>query len=142
MAEVRLQGLGGIVVLALVAALAAFRFLGLDEIEDSKLNALVQADLEGRAHNVLMDEQQERGDGSARFLSTRVEISDINGSAPLFNFGTSKEYVLRVEFRIIDSDRATRNRTRYLRAHHDQLTDRWRLLTGAASQVDYYLNFY
>lgn len=136
------QGWGGLLVMLVILAAGAFRYLGLDRVDDPALVELVRGDLVGQVLNRRIDQLgNARGADAERYLSTGIEIHGITASSPLLSFGSGEDFILKVDYAVRDSGGVSREQQQLYRARHPRQTGRWQLLSGEPSLLAYYLNF-
>ena len=134
--EYKLSAKGGAIAAAAGIGIVIVRLATVGEVDDSKLDAAIAAELRNDLAPALVragedgdeDVSPESFDEGIRILSTKV-------SKPLLSVGSKTDAIVRLEYRLLDDP----PRTEYWRFEHSAIAG-WRYRRGS-SKLSYYLNF-
>jgi len=138
MAEIKLKGIPGIIVIVVIGAIAIFSS-GLtsdtDFTNDQKLKIQLDSRLSSLELGDIIDGVSEMFKKGIKASATstaekqqqnKIEIVAITGRKSILKFGSEPEYVLRVIYRVSnETDASTDTRTSYYRSRQSLISGSW-----------------
>ncbi len=136
--KIELKGISGIIAAAVVAGVVFFGS-GFSSDTDLTDDRNLRSELEHRLTSVeigdIIDGVTEMitegvGLGETRSAKkaarTEIDLVAVTGRKSILSFGSNPEYVLRVDYRVMDSEEGRKHaKTRYFRAKLNGMSERW-----------------
>jgi hypothetical protein len=145
-----LTGWKAILVLIAVVILTGFRFLSFqDKIGDEKLiqnlkqqilSDYLPQDVDRLKQAVESGDHTRISQAAATVTGTEINIESVQMSAPLVDFSTSKDVVVKVVYSLRNGSEVQNRKTLYLLYNHGAVENTWSYCCQT-SALSYYLNF-